>query len=219
MPKVSNVLSDNKKNFCGMKERLLKYMKYHGYAYNVFEKMCDISVGTISKINKGIRSDTLASIARVCPDLDIRWLLTGEGTMLKSEGEGIPVLPFSAVAGQLAENNTEEWPYAERCYVPEFVNRGADFLIRVEGDSMYPRYHNGELLAIRVINDPTFFQWGKVYVMSTNQGCIVKRVMPCPDDDGRIICHSENSSLYPDYSISKSDIFNVAIVVGHVGIE
>lgn len=197
---------------------------------NAFENYCGLALGTISKINHGIRSDKVELIAKACPDLNIRWLLTGEGEMLignsqegimvsKSEGIDLPLLPFSAVAGYLAENNSESWSGVEYCRVPEFSSRGADFLIRVEGDSMYPRYGNGELLAIRVIKDPTFFQWGKVYVLSTNQGCVVKRLFPDPKDDTAIVCHSENSSLYPDYRITKEDVLGVAIVVGHIGVE
>ena len=84
---------------------------------------------------------------------------------------------------------------------------------------MYPRYHNGEILAVKIIKDPTFFQWGKVYVLSTSQGCIVKRLFPDPENDLAIVCHSENTQMYPDYRITKADIINVGIVVGHIGIE
>lgn len=209
-----------------MKERLLKYLRYRKMGQNSFEDMCGLASGVINKLNLGFRSDKLALIAEKCPDLNIRWLITGEGDMLmdsypykEPDGIDLPLLPFSAVAGYLAENNSESWSGLEYCRVPEFSSRGADFLIRVEGDSMYPRYGNGELLAIRVIKDPTFFQWGKVYVLSTNQGCVVKRLFPDPKDDRAIVCHSENSSLYPDYRITKEDVLGVAIVVGHIGVE
>ena len=84
---------------------------------------------------------------------------------------------------------------------------------------MYPRYKNGDILAIKILKDPTFFQWGRVYVLNTTQGCVVKRLLPSADDDNIIICHSENSSGYPDYKIMKSDILGIAIVVGHAGVE
>ncbi len=209
-----------------MKERLLEYLKYRNLGFNAFENLCGLSMGTISKINHGLRTDKLALIAQTCPDLNIRWLITGEGEMLRKEGEKeeplhvneLPMLPFSAVAGYLAENNAG-FSNMETCTVPAFLSMGADFLIRVEGDSMYPRYHNGEILAVKIIKDPTFFQWGKVYVLSTSQGCIVKRLFPDPENDLAIVCHSENTQMYPDYRITKADIINVGIVVGHIGIE
>lgn len=212
-----------------MKDRLLKYLKYRKMGQNAFEEMCGLATGTISKINHGIRSDKVELIVRACPDLDVRWLITGEGEMLSTLEEHVPshlkekelpILPFSAVAGYLSENNDAGFlEQLETCRVPFFNVRGAEFLIRCEGDSMYPRYINGELLAIKVLHDPTFFQWGKVYVLSTNQGCVVKRLFPDPNDDNNIICHSENDKMYPDYKITKEDILGVAIVVGHIGIE
>lgn len=218
------------KNFSTMKERILKYMKSRKMGQNAFETYCGLSLGTISKINLGLRGDKIALIAKACPDLDIRWLLTGEGDMLvkKEEpapvhvdkGVDLPLLPFSAVAGFLSENNSSSFPGAvEMCRIPEFTGRGADFLIRVDGDSMYPRYHNGEILAVRKIRESSFLQWGKVYVLSTSQGCIVKRIFPFQNDDTKVTCHSENSEMYPDYQIPKEEIYDLGIVVGHIGVE
>ena len=132
----------------------------------------------------------------------------------------LPLLPFSAVAGYMSGgNDIDAFRSEEAVSVPDFSERGADCTIRVDGDSMYPRYSNGEILAIRIIKDPTFFQWGKVYVLSTNQGCVVKILLPDPKDPERIVCRSVDSERYPDYSISMSDVFGVAIVVGHAGVE
>ena len=132
----------------------------------------------------------------------------------------LPLLPFSAMAGYLSGgNDVDAFRSEEAVAVPDFSERGADCTIRVDGDSMYPRYSNGEILAIRIIKDVTFFQWGKVYVLSTNQGCVVKILLPDQQDPERIICRSVNRELYPDYTISKSDVFGVAIVVGHAGVE
>lgn len=138
----------------------------------------------------------------------------------KKESKGLPVLSFAAMAGHLSENNgTEFSDEFEHCVIPDFTSRGADFLIRVDGDSMYPRYANGELLAVRIIDTPTFFQWGRVYVMSTQQGCVVKRIFPDPNNENNILCHSENCANYPDYTIPKGDVLKFAIVVGHAGID
>lgn len=192
-----------------------------------FESSCGFNNAWVSDIMSRIDIGKVQKISELYPDLNIDWLFTGNGEMLKGEKEPpmeiveneLPMLPFSAVAGFLAENNSGFGRNMEMCSVPAFLAKGADFLIRVEGDSMYPRYHNGEILAVKTIKDPTFFQWGKVYVLSTNQGCIVKRLFPDPTDDNAIVCHSENTQLYPDYRITKDDIFDVGVVVGHIGIE
>ena len=207
------------------KTRLVEFArKQYGMGMTRFEDHTGINSGTINKIRDGVSTTTLAKIASACPELNIDWLLLGKGDMLKSKEtevrNTIPLLPFSAVAGSLAENTPIDAREAiDRYVIPEFSARGADCAIRVDGDSMYPRYSNGEILAIRIIKDPTFFQWGKVYVLSTNQGCVIKRLFPDPGNPDGIICHSENSENYPDYKITKQDIFGVAVVVGHAGIE
>jgi len=207
------------------KARLVEFArKQYGMGMTRFEEFTGINSGTINKIRDGISTTTLTKIAAACPELNIRWLL-GEDTDMLNDGAGagantIPLLPFSAVAGSLSENTPIDATTAiEQYVIPDFTARGADCAIRVDGDSMYPRYSNGEILALRVIHDPTFFQWGKVYVLATNQGCVIKKLFPDPDDPNGIICHSENTANYPDYRITKQDIFGVAIVVGHAGIE
>ena len=133
----------------------------------------------------------------------------------------IPLLPFTAVAGYLCESATsvDSYPTTEVVSFPDFSKLGADCAIRVEGVSMYPRYNNGDVLAIRILRSPTFFQWGRVYVVSTEQGCVIKRLFPDPEDEEKIICHSENSTEFPDYKITKNDVLGVAIVIGHAGVE
>jgi len=131
----------------------------------------------------------------------------------------IPLLPFSAVAGWMNDNNGVDAFRGDTVTFSDFSERGADCAIRVDGDSMLPRYRSGDILAIRILKDPSFFQWGKVYVLNTTQGCIVKRLFPDKENPDNIVCRSENSESYPDYSIGKGDILAVAIVVGHAGVE
>lgn len=212
-----------------LKTRLLQFAREkYAMGMSKFEDYCKLNRGTISSFKKkGPSADILMRISSKCPELNVNWLIGIEDEMIRGThgrdekiGPTIPLLPFSAVAGSLSENTPIDAMLAtEKYVVPDFTARGADCAIRVDGDSMYPRYSNGEILAIRVIKDPTFFQWGKVYVLSTNQGCVIKRLFPDPEDKEGIICHSENTENYPDYAIKKTDIYGVAIVVGHAGIE
>lgn len=65
-----------------IKERLTQYArKIHAMGQTNFERMCGISVGTISAIGKGISTATLEKILKACPDLNVNWLITGIGDM------------------------------------------------------------------------------------------------------------------------------------------
>lgn len=95
----------------------------------------------------------------------------------------------------------------------------ADCAVRVDGCSMYPRYSSGDLLALKVLDSPTFIQWGRPHVLKTSQGCVVKRLFPDPVDDTKIVCHSEDCRNYPDFKIDKKDVLGIALVVGRIGTE
>lgn len=65
-----------------MKKRLLDFLAYLGMGQNAFEKSVGMSIGSISGMTKGMRADNLAKIMVKYPELNIKWLLLGEGNML-----------------------------------------------------------------------------------------------------------------------------------------
>ena len=88
-----------------------------------------------------------------------------------------------------------------------------DFTIQVKGDSMTPEYQSGDEVACLFINDSKFIQWGRVHVLDTAQGIIIKRIY---DADDAILCKSEFSEKYPDFLIPKNEIYSLSIVVGQL---
>ena len=135
----------------------------------------------------------------------------------KGSSEGIPLIPLDAVAGFPAESGGGvRLEDCERYVIPEFENKGANFLIRVSGDSMVPLYYSGDLLACRKITDIRFFQWGTVYVLETSQGVLVKRVQESVDHADSILCVSENSSVHHPFLLPRDDIRSLSIIVGLV---
>ncbi len=51
---------------------------------NAFEKYCDVPNGTIHAIREGVSTKTLGKIMTAFPELNIYWLILGEGEMLKN---------------------------------------------------------------------------------------------------------------------------------------
>ena len=172
-------------------------------------------------------ADNLTKIANSIESLNSEWLLTGEGEMLRTatddsaadKQKALPLIPFEALAGYLSTDNegvmVED---CERYVIPEFDRRGAEFIIRVSGSSMYPKYSNGDLLGCKKIKDILFFQWGKIYVLDTSQGTLVKRIYEHENDDF-VKLVSDNKDVYPPFVIPKSDIRSLSIVVGVIRLE
>ena len=171
----------------------------------------------------------------LCEQISIDWLLTGKGAMLKNSTpkspevgikkvdsnskEGIPQIPLDAVAGFPATDSS--FAYMESCeryIIPEFQDKGADFIIRVSGDSMIPLYYSGDLIACHKIHDIRFFQWGTVYVLETSQGVLVKRVMESIEHDDCILCASENDTVHRPFLLPKDDIRSMSSIVGLIRI-
>ena len=130
--------------------------------------------------------------------------------------EGIPLIPINAMAGAMMGEQTVMDYECERYVVPLF--KGAEFLIQVKGSSMYPKYSSGDVVACkRVPMTDLFFQWGKVYVLDTNQGALIRRIKRGSDTD-HILIVSDNEAYEP-FELPLRCVNNVAIVIGVIRLE
>jgi hypothetical protein len=70
-------------------DRLAEYLKYKGISLNAFDRNIGASNGYTGKQiknNASIGSDVIENISRKYTDLNLLWLLTGEGEMLRGDG-------------------------------------------------------------------------------------------------------------------------------------
>ena len=193
-----------------MKERLIQWIRSEGLTVSAFQRRIGVSESYIRNISRGIGTDVLLAIEREFPQLNARWLLTGEGTMNREAEESdprapkmIPVLPVSAQAGRLNDFIAQIADYdCERIYTPL---PEAEMVIPVTGDSMTPEYVNGCRVLVRRIADSAFIDWGKTYVLDTDSGVVIKNIFP-GEDASTVRCVSVNPA-YPPFSIPTKDIF------------
>lgn len=207
-----------------------------------FAAKLGISASMVTEITKGRSSVGTSAIQNIVSqfNIDANWLLTGEGSMLQAghkgaanaepnhltlakhhvpngSHEGIPLIPLDAIAGFPADGSGSAYiENCERYVIPEFQNKGADFLIRVSGDSMMPLYYSGDLLACHKITDIRFFQWGTIYVLETSQGVLVKRVQEAAEHDDCILCVSINDTVHKPFLLPRDDIRSLNTIVGLV---
>lgn len=84
-----------------MNKRLCEFIRHLNISVFAFEKKCGISNGTVSKMGRGTRQSTLDKISKQYPQLNINWLLTGEGFMLNENANSI----LQCVDNKLIEGN------------------------------------------------------------------------------------------------------------------
>ena len=210
-------------------DRIKEYYKLKGNAE--LARFLGVAPNTITNWY-GRKTFDIDVIYTKCVDIDMNWLLTGEGNMLSSESEkeenipvvhpsdspmeGIPLIPISAMAGAFTGEHTVLEYECERFVVPTF--KGAEFLISVKGSSMYPKYNSGDIVACkRLPMDELFFQWNKVYVLDTDQGPLIKRVKPGSDKE-HVLIVSDNERYEP-FELPLDRIYHVALVIGVIRLE
>jgi len=202
---VDALCAGNKSEFCRRIDRPAQAIK-------------DIIGGKKSMPGFDLIYDILSSDLGISPN----WLLLGEGNMLKSpKGEEtaqatrLPLIPIEAFAGPGLPTYEDE--RIEDFYtVSEFKN--SDFLIRVKGDSMVPRYNGGDIVACKRVKDVYFLQWNRAYVICTeSQGVMIKRVQPS-EKEGCIKCVSDNEKYAP-FDVPMNDIVQIALVNGAITLD
>lgn len=110
------------------------------------------------------------------------------------EDNSVLVIPTEAMAGTLGEFAESVSLFdCERIISPI---KGADYAIKVYGDSMSPEYPSGSIVLIKKVNEQAFIEWGKVYVLDTDNGAVIKSVRST-ELDNVIECVSANPAFQP----------------------
>lgn len=147
--------------------------------------------------------------------LSASWLLTGEGEMLtgdqtiqsstESDIHLIPLLPVSAQGGSF--NDFVVSIKESSCEKIISPIKGADYAMSVSGESMAPEYPSGSQILIKRINEKAFIDWGRVYVLDTCNGTVIKRLFPSDTAD-KVLCKSINPE-FPPFEVLLSDVYGV----------
>lgn len=158
-----------------------------------FARLLDVSQNTISAAKNGderyLTDNLIARINNLLGKPDVNT-------------DTIPVIPVEAMAGTLNEffQSVSEYD-CERMVSPV---RGADYAIKVNGDSMSPEIPNGSVVLVHKILEDQFVEWGKVFCLDTANGAVIKRVFPT-DDPEVIECRSINPE-FPSFRINTRHI-------------
>lgn len=108
--------------------------------------------------------------------------------------ESVLIIPTEAMAGTLGEFAESVSLFdCERIVSPI---KGADYAIKVHGDSMSPEYPSGSIVLIKKVNEQAFIEWGKVYVLDTDNGAVIKSVRNT-ELESVIECVSANPAYQP----------------------
>ncbi len=173
------------------KHRIKEFIEYKGITPKEFLKETEIKRGFLDsdKLNSTVSDVFIAKIIAKYPEINIKWLLTGEGYMLKQdispEKTSKNLIPLyddvATIGGTEIVADVQGVSKAT-----EYIDAGDWFndvtaAIRHYGNSMQ-EYPNGCILALRKITNIRGIVWGSNYVIETNDIRVTKRMQTCPDD-------------------------------------
>ncbi len=219
----------------GVKEKIIEFIAYKGLPIKQFEERCALSNGYVSSMRKGFGTEKLDNVLREFPDLNRDWLLYGEGEMLKDLG------PVSELKPKLYADHLEvklvtltaRAGYSESYYADEYLDKMPSVLIEsdaeyhgkylafeVDGDSMEPEYHTGDIVICREVKRDLwryklhYNDWDFVIAHGT-KGIMLKQIIAHDTETGEIVCHSLNPDGHPDFILNLGEVAYLYNVVEH----
>lgn len=224
-----------------MIKRLSQFIQYQGVSVRAFEQSINASDGMIRRAiaNKtDIQSKWLSVIAENYPNLNIDWLITGKGNMLKgklsattendnvdktekldltsinNEYQGAPYYNIDFIGGfDIVLNNQTINPDYYINFAP--YNKPGVIWCNITGHSMEPELNNGDFIAMKEMTDPIeYLPYGEIYGIVTDSYRTVKRVR-MSDRKGFIrLIPTNKSPEYGEQEIPISMIRKVFAVLG-----
>ncbi|MBK5721855.1 hypothetical protein JGH11_13325 [Dysgonomonas sp. Marseille-P4677] len=170
------------------KERIIQFIEKEGISKNKFYTQTGISNGTLDK-KSGITGDTIFKISKAYPDLNLEWLITGEGEMMKSS-----IFPLSNnmqtireqyaalvnIDPEMLTDKSFQAPDSPLELIPIFAynetqkhlgylsipNLGmCDGAGIIKTDSMYPLIKPGDIVCYKTANNTNHIHWGQAYIV------------------------------------------------------
>ncbi len=228
-------------------ERIKEYIDYKGITVAAFEKsigMSNASFGKSLKSGKGIGSDKLEKILKVYTDISSCWLLTGEGTMLKTDtaipsettvqpiyqprspekkvdNQIINLYDFEATAGLRELLDNRHANIIDTIKIPNMPK--CDGAIHIVGDSMYPLLKSGDIVFYKEVPvDVQHVFYGEMYLLSYNidgdDYVVVKYIKKSTKGEPFVTLASQNPN-HSDKDIDFRHVNAIALIKASIRIN
>ncbi len=217
--------------------RIQEIASNEGITIGAMERTIGASKGVLSRaINNGtdIQAKWLSIIVENYPRYSTGWLLTGAGSMLKDDLNGIKTIDEAnpSFMPTTSMNPSVGTPYYDVDFIGGFdevfnsqvnipatniVIRGfekASLWCNVTGHSMEPKINHGDIIALRqcTLND---IQYGEIYAVVLDTIRTIKILRRSPDPD-KLRFIPINTEDYDEQEFDKSRIVNVFEVIGSI---
>ncbi|WP_281323759.1 LexA family transcriptional regulator [Flavobacterium sp. IMCC34518] len=226
--------------FAMIKKRIIQLLEYKGIAKEEFYK----KIGVTSANFRGkasetpVNSKTIENILSEISDLNLDWLLTGTGSMLKEklnafsepsinhtreEKKLIPLYDGVATAGTLETAMLDPTHESVEMIDAGDWFRDATAAMRVHGDSMYPEYKSGSIAALREVQNKRLVVYGQDYLIETTEYRVIKRLQKSDLPQNWLACsvneekyESSGRLIHEPFDVHIDDVKRLYQVLGNV---
>lgn len=206
------------------KSRIAFFCEEIGISKSKFLKDCKIPKTSIMWLPSNPTKLLLDRLRIAFPQLNINWLLTGDGNMLnenalvtKGNVSFIPLIPQQAHAGYLGGYADSD--YLSKLPTIPFVNLGRDtyMAFEVSGSSMddgsYRAYQDGDIVICKecpahIVKCNGINTKGKEFVIVHKQGILLKCIDNLDLENGKITLHSFNP-LFDDLTLNLDEVMQI----------
>lgn len=153
------------------------------------------------------------------------WLVTGKGEMLLGHSsdpkickKGVPFYDIDVSASIVS--SLEDMPESpEYCVDFKPLNDCTAYL-PIYGESMYPKFASGEIIAVKLVKNRNIILWGEPYLVITDADAnnlrTIKLLFPHPSDKSLVILRACNPAFIGDTIIPIDNIINIFSVKGKI---
>ncbi len=221
---IYTILSKMEKKYTNIKERVLYLAEYKMISKERFLESIGMTYGSFKgKAKNGtLNSDAIANISTNYNDVNLQWLLTGDGNMLKenepyslspmlSSVKGVPYYDVDFIGG--FDMILNEQTMLPSFYIDFSPFNDADYWVNITGKSMSPFISHGDIVALKRFDTwKEFILFGEIYAIITDDFRTVKIIGKSEDDTMLSLIPYSKSPEFSKQDIPKHlirDIFKV----------
>lgn len=213
-----------------VKDRVKAFCKAENSTVSAFEANIGVANGYVNAISKSIGLDKIKIILEKYPNLNIEWLLVGNGNMHKQYSSptthtinkeptistlpnvGIPYYDVDFIGGFCEIFNNQSTVPVCNVLVPGFEK--ASLWCNVTGHSMEPKINHGDIIALHecTIND---IQYGEIYAVVLDTIRTIKILRRGSQDD-KLLYVPINKPDYEEQEFDISRIIKIFEVIGSI---
>lgn len=229
-------MQENKQEKSLIKQNILLYLTKKDVTPYEFYKKSGVTRGILQQ-NNGISEDNIARFLAYAPDVNVEWLITGNGDMLRTMQENKQEKSLyndslTYCTPKLADDPNVGKPYYDVDFIGGFTERlnsqvsvpatnivirgfeKADLWCNVTGHSMEPKINHGDIIALRqcTLDD---VQYGEIYAVVLDTIRTIK-ILRKSDDPDKFRFIPINLQEYDEQEYPKSRILNIFEVIGSI---